>query len=102
MQFTLEKISPNRFEFITKNKANAIFVLQQVHLPGWSITIDGKKTDVISVNTAFMAVPLAEGNHRIIFEYQPAGIGAALILSLLTVLIAFSLLLNSTIRESRT
>ncbi|MGZ5191356.1 MAG: YfhO family protein, partial [Flavisolibacter sp.] len=100
-EFVLKKLSANSFHFSTKNNAEAVFILQQLHLPGWTSTIDGQKTDIMNVNTAFMGVRLEEGNHRILFEYQPAGIREALILSLVTVLIVILLLLNPYVRETR-
>lgn len=39
--------------------------------PGWSVTIDGKKSKICRADYTFQAVGLAEGKHRLVFTYSP-------------------------------
>ena len=36
----------------------------------WQAFIDGKKTDILKANKAFMAVKLPKGRHTILFKYH--------------------------------
>ena len=46
--------------------------------PGWSARVDGVPTTVVRVNHVQMAVPLAEGTHRVVLRYRPRGFPAGL------------------------
>lgn len=49
---------------------------------GWSVTIDGKKADIISLsNGALLAVELTEGEHEIELSYHAKGMTAGLCIS---------------------
>ncbi len=48
---------------------------------GWSATVDGRPADVLSVNLAFMGVPLSEGEHVIEFTYRVRGLKLGALMS---------------------
>ena len=39
--------------------------------PGWAATVDGVHTPVLPADLAFRAIPLAEGDHDVVFTYSP-------------------------------
>jgi uncharacterized membrane protein YfhO/putative flippase GtrA len=54
---------------------------------GWTIKVDGKKTDYYRVYDAFIAIDLKEGNHQIEFVYYPPGLKLGIIVSLISMLL---------------
>lgn len=49
---------------------------------GWEVSVDGKKVDIATIDDAFIAVPLAEGEHTISFRYSPVQVYLGMILSI--------------------
>jgi hypothetical protein len=61
--------TPNRIEI--EAKGPGLLVLSEVQYPGWNASIDGKSTHIITSDGIFRAVPLTEGTHNVVFEFQP-------------------------------
>ena len=61
---------------------------------GWSVFVDGVKTETLGFYDSFIQVPLSEGKHTVEFRYQVPGFVAGLIISLLALaaLVVLSLL----------
>lgn len=51
---------------------------------GWTATVDGKRKEILRGNFMFMALPLTEGTHDIVFTYCSPGIKAGLLISILS------------------
>jgi len=47
--------------------------------PGWTVHVDGRRSEMIPANLAFRAVALSEGAHRVEFSYRPPGLSAGLV-----------------------
>ena len=54
--------------------------------PGWSLKIDGIKTDVENINNGFVGAYLVEGNHKIELSYCPIGLVPGGLLSVLGII----------------
>ncbi len=54
--------------------------------PGWSVYIDGKKSNFYKFEDAFLQIPVSEGEHVIEFKYHAPGFLAGLILSIIAIL----------------
>jgi len=91
----LQKMSGNSFDFKTSTRINTVLCLEQLYLPGWQCTVDGKGVRPQRVNAAFMAVSLPTGEHRVVFDYRPRGVMPAFILSVLCVLFLIVVLIKS-------
>jgi hypothetical protein len=63
-------------------------VLNDTFYPGWKATVDGHETGIRAANTAFRAVAVPAGRHRVRFSYEPASVRAGGALTLLGVLAA--------------
>ena len=48
---------------------------------GWTVYVDGKKTDYECVNLSFVGFQLAKGKHTVEFHYTPQGFHVGLIVS---------------------
>ncbi len=58
---------------------------------GWTVTVNGKETDIIKANIGFMAVPVGEGVSEINFTYKTPGllIGAQITLATLVLFVIY-------------
>ncbi len=63
--------SYNRIELLTSSSCNAFLATSEVMYPGWSATIDGKKTEIFEGNLAFRTLWVPAGEHNIVLQYQP-------------------------------
>ncbi len=71
-----------------------VLVMADLLLPGWRASVDGVPVKILRANTAFRAIPLAPGSHRIEMSYQPPGFITGLLLSacaLVAVVVVFAL-----------
>lgn len=68
---------------------------------GWSVTVDGKEANVISVGDAMCAVQLTEGEHTVRFSYVPDGfkIGMLCNITALLILIFMSVCTSKKFRD---
>lgn len=62
------------------------FVLSIANEPGWSLYVDGTKTEPDTFAEAFMAVYLEEGTHEIRLAYETPGIGMGAVISIMCML----------------
>ncbi|HOV74653.1 MAG TPA: YfhO family protein [Candidatus Hydrogenedentes bacterium] len=76
----------NRIAVDVETSRPGMLVLADTYYPGWSVRVDGQATKILPCDGMFRAVPIAEGNHRVYFRYNPlslrlgfcTGIAAAL------------------------
>ncbi len=61
--------TPNRIEI--EADGPGLLVLSEVQYPGWTASIDGRGTSIITSDGIFRAVPLTEGTHNVVFEFIP-------------------------------
>jgi hypothetical protein len=66
-------------------------VLAYTYYPGWRATVDGRPTEILRANYAFMALPLATGEHQVVLRYRPASLMLGAIISGLSVLAVIGL-----------
>lgn len=60
--------------------------------PGWQLTIDGKKSEILIANYAFMALKVSEGKHEIKLFYQPETFVAGVVIFKISVAILLILM----------
>ncbi len=53
---------------------------------GWTVTVDGQKTEYKGFYDAFIMIPLEKGHHSIEFTYKAPGLRLGLIISILAIL----------------
>ncbi len=61
-------------------------VLSYTYYPGWQATVDGRPTDLVRANYAFMAIRLEPGEHQVLLYYRPRSLIWGAILSSLSCL----------------
>jgi len=69
-----------------------VLVLTDTWYPGWRVTVDGRKAELLRANYALRGVYVDSGPHRVVFQFRPfsfglgAGITAATLLVVLLII----------------
>ncbi len=66
-------VSPEQLRLGVTLSDDAMLVLSQPLAPGWQATVDGKPARLYAADLAFMALPVAAGQHTIVLHYEPPG-----------------------------
>ncbi|MFC2166792.1 YfhO family protein [Acidobacteriota bacterium] len=64
------KYSPNKVIYRYQSNSDGILTFPDAYHQDWSVTINGKKTDVLKTNFVFRGVGIKEGNGEIVFTYH--------------------------------
>jgi len=67
---TIVRDEPEHVEVAVRCAADAVLVLADSWMPGWSATIDGRDAPLRPANLAFRAVAVPAGEHRVAFRYR--------------------------------
>jgi len=78
---------PERVEIATDSPRDGFLVFSDTYRPGWSASVDGRLTPILRAQTAFRAVRVPAGKHRVLFFYRPASLRAGAAVSLLALAI---------------
>ena len=60
---------------------DGLLVLTEQAFPGWKVYVDGEEREVLNADILFRAVALEEGEHEIVFRYEPTSIRVGLWIS---------------------
>lgn len=67
---------------------NTLAILKVTYHPQWKATIDGKPAEILQVSPSYMAIPITEGPHQIVFTYQSSPLKKSLMaVSFITLII---------------
>ncbi len=73
--------TPERVEVRAETAAPGLLVLADAFYPGWRAAVDGVETPIVPANVLFRGVPLSEGEHTVVFTFEPTnwrlGVGLA-------------------------
>ena len=68
----LVEYRPDFVKYRSENQSEGFAVFSEMHYPkGWQVTIDGKAASQFRVNYALRGLRIPEGQHEIVFEFQP-------------------------------
>ena len=73
-------------EIQVESDSPAFLVLADTYYPGWRASVDGKPAEVLRTDYALRGVAVPRGSHIVQFEYHPAILRAAEVISGLSVL----------------
>lgn len=60
-----------------------LLVFNEAQFPGWKASVDGRPTEMVTVNSLMRGVPVASaGPHTVAMTYEPPGFAAGLVVSL--------------------
>ncbi|MBL0308114.1 MAG: YfhO family protein [Chitinophagaceae bacterium] len=92
------KLSANKFEIETEMNRQGFSLLTQNYNHNWKATVDKRPAVIYKTNLSFMGTLLANGKHKIIFEFFPANTEKAIWIMCSTIL---TLLLLGTVSLAR-
>lgn len=61
----------NSVKFQVNASDEVLMVTAEMMAPGWNVYIDGKKADILEVNTAFRGCVVPQGEHSVEYRYLP-------------------------------
>lgn len=67
----IEDLTPNRVRITASVSAPSYLVLDDFYQRDWSVSVDGRSTDLLIANALFRAVALDPGEHVVEFHYSP-------------------------------
>jgi hypothetical protein len=62
---------PSRVELLVQAQSDCVVVLADSWAPGWQVQVDGAPADALQADHALRAVRVAEGEHRVVWTYEP-------------------------------
>jgi len=68
---TITRYTPNRVELTVETKEPALLFMSDNYYPGWTVTIDGARGEILRADYTFRAVKIPKGNHAVVFSYRP-------------------------------
>ena len=75
----------NSFELkVTASEAN-ILVISQIDYPGWKASVDGQPAAMTRANYALPAIFVPQGEHHVVFSFEPASFWIGLLLSAVSI-----------------
>ena len=75
------EIGKNSFSATVQRAKETLVFFSIPYDSGWSATVNGKPVTIEKVNVGFMAVPVSEGESKIVFTYKTSGINLGIIVS---------------------
>ena len=88
----IEKRTSSRVVIKTYERTGDWLVVRQSYAPGWTATVDGKSEPIVRADVAFDAVHVPSGTNFVTLSYNPSSVSHGATLSILSLVIAFSLL----------
>lgn len=98
---SVEDRGPNRIVVELEAAEQALLVLSEMHMPGWSARIEEQDLPVIRADYLLRAVPVPPGRHTVELSYWPPGLGKGILLAILALLAALGPQLWTMIRRRR-
>ena len=82
------RVSPNKIEVDITASEDSILVITEAWFKDWKVRVDDVPAKLSSVSN-FLAVPIKAGRHSVVFEYLPFSFVVGLIISGMTILCLF-------------
>ncbi len=93
---TIISYRPNSVHLKTTNQKKRLLFLSDAYYPGWQAMVDNKQVEVLRANYTFRAIVVPDGEHEIIFTYNPQSFqwGARITIISCIALLFFGLILK--------
>jgi hypothetical protein len=89
---TLKVNEPGHVSVVVKAATPGLVVLSQAYYPGWKAYVDGKEVDAYATDHVLIGVPFPAGEHTLELRFQSRPLKIGLGISVLSLLVAFLLL----------
>ena len=64
----------NKLTYHVSTKNGGVMVMSEIYYPGWTCTVDGKKTDIARVDYVLRAIKLDAGEHEVVMTFDPQSV----------------------------
>lgn len=76
--------TPNKIVLRTNAKTNALLFISDNYYNSWKVSVDGESGKIYRADYSFRAVPIAAGEHEVVFSYYPESFDLGIKISLIT------------------
>ncbi len=97
----LTRPRPERIVVTTDLDRPTVVSVAQQALPGWTVSVDGERADVVEVDGIFLGVSVPTGAHEIVFTYRSPWLTATLVVSALAIAATIALAVGGTVHSRR-
>jgi hypothetical protein len=97
---TITRYEPETVEIATHSPAPGLLILADQMFPGWSATVDGQPTAILTADHALRAVYLPAGDHVVRYQYAPLSFTLGALLTLAGLVVTAGLALEPRRRRS--
>lgn len=93
------KYLPNEITLSVRQPKNGYLVLSDTYYPGWKAYVDGESTKIFRANYLMRAIKLSEGNHNVVFRYEPLSFRIGLYITLISLCVGIMICLGTGRKE---
>ncbi|MCQ3814119.1 MAG: YfhO family protein [Acidimicrobiia bacterium] len=85
-------VGRDRVDTVVRADRAAVVVISVSNYPGWSATVDGRDTEIVTADATFIGVGVPKGEHSITLRFRPSHLGISVLLAGLGIALAVGLL----------
>jgi hypothetical protein len=67
----VETIAPDHVAISVNLQDPGVVILADVYYPGWTLSIDGRESEILRVNRMMRGAAVGRGSHRLEYRYSP-------------------------------
>jgi hypothetical protein len=79
--------APGQVELDVHLQTAGVVVLAEAYYPGWELTIDGHRAEILRVNRMMRGAAVPAGHHLLLYTYRPASFRLGMTISAATLLV---------------
>lgn len=87
----ITQYTPNQISIKTDLTHNGFLIFSDLYYPGWQVYIDGKKDKIYRANYLARGVALTQGEHNVIFKFEPKNVKIGAYISAATFLLLIAI-----------
>ena len=89
---TYKRTNINTISVDVKAASKGLLVISDQYYPGWHATVDGVEAPLVRADYLFKAVPIEQGNHKVVLYFRPTYLIPGLVAMALCLLLNAGLL----------
>jgi hypothetical protein len=83
----ITELRPKRIAIDADSPAGGRLILTELMYPGWTVTVDGKSAEALTVEHMFRGVDVPAGRHDVVWSYHPRSLYWGLLASAITLVL---------------
>jgi len=88
--------SCSEYRVVVTTPSPGIFVLRDAWYPGWEVTVNGQKSELLRADLVYKAVGIGAGRNEVVFRYKPRYLGMGWLISGISLLVLMGIYLLGT------